>query len=229
MTIHNPHKLLVVDDDIVLQYLLEEFFRQYDLEISCLSNGTEIQKHLRYQQPDIIVLDIIMPGKNGLYWLAWLQKHYPQIPVVILSAQSKADERLQGLELGAIDYLTKPFHPKELLIRVRRILNITQPEASNFFKIGEQFFDPKRELLLNSGQSIKLTTLDAKLLTFLCKHEGEILTRDAISHALHNLEHDPMDRKIDMQVTRLRKKIEPDPSTPRHLHTVWRKGYRFTF
>lgn len=229
MTIHNPYKLLVVDDDIVLQNLLEEFFRQYDLETACLSSGEEIKKYLNYQQPDIIVLDIIMPGKNGLYWLAWLQKHYPQIPVLILSAQSKADERLQGLELGAIDYLTKPFHPKELLIRVRRILNIKQPEVSNFFKIGEQFFDPKRELLLNSGQSIKLTTLDAKLLAFLCKHEGETLTRDSISHALHNIEHDPMDRKIDMQVTRLRKKIEPDPGTPRHLHTVWRKGYRFTF
>lgn len=209
--------------------MLEEYLSPHGFDISCLSNGDGIEASLTARMPTLILLDVILPGKNGLYWLAFLKKNYPHLPVIILSAQSEANDRLRGLELGADDYLVKPFHPKELLIRIRKALGINQPESNGYIKIGDQFFNPDRELLLSKGQTIKLTTLDTKLLTFLCQNAGQTLSRDAISQALHGSEIDPMDRKIDMQITRLRKKIEPDPGTPQHLHTVWRKGYRFSF
>ncbi|MBU0656965.1 MAG: response regulator transcription factor [Gammaproteobacteria bacterium] len=222
-------RILIVDDDEILQNLLEEYLRPHGFKISCLSSGAKIADHLKINLPDLILLDIIMPGKNGLYWLAYLKRLHPHLPVLMLSAQSGANDRLRGLELGADDYLIKPFHPKELLIRLRKILGIKQPQANGYIKIGEQFFNPERELLLGKGQTIKLTTQEARLLTFFCKNAGQTLTRDALSQALHGSDHAPMDRKIDMQITRLRKKLEPDLGTPRHLHTVWRKGYRFTF
>lgn len=197
-------------------------------KIHSLPNGEGLQDFLQAQTPDLIILDIMMPGRNGLYWLSWLKDNHPEIPVLIMSAKDSMDDRMQGLELGAEDYLTKPFHPKELLIRLRNILRNKPAHKDQLIKIGEHYFDPAHERLIRQNTAIKLTSLETRLLEFFCQNAGQTLTRDAISIALHGNEHHPMDRGIDMHINRLRKKIEGDISQPRYLHTVWRKGYRLT-
>ncbi|HRJ54274.1 MAG TPA: response regulator transcription factor [Candidatus Thiothrix moscowensis] len=225
---HDSRNILIVDDDSVLQKLLEEYLPLHGFAVQGIANGDKIEDYLYAYSPALVVLDIVLPGKSGLYWLKHLKTVYPQLPVLVLSAQGNAIDRLRGLELGASDYLTKPFHPKELLIRIRNILYGYPTTSHGTLRIGEHLFDPERELLLSKGGVVKLTSLDNQLLHFFCQHPGKILSRDAISHALHGNDHAPLDRSIDMRINRLRKKLEADLSNPRHLHTVWRKGYRFT-
>ena len=222
-------QILLVDDDILLHKLLEEYLCQNDYHIDALQCGEEISEFLQHQQPDFILLDIMMPGKDGLHWLRWLKKYHEHIPVMLLSAKKSAQERLQGLEFGADDYLTKPFHPKELLIRIRNIMR-DRPLANGrvIHKIGSSFFDPVHEHLERDNTTIKLTTQESGLLQFFCQNPGQILTRDAISLALYGNDYQPMNRSIDMTINRLRKKLDDNATTPRYLCTVWRKGYRLT-
>lgn len=221
------HRILLVDDDILLQKLLEEYLCAQNYQIDALLCGEEISNFFLYQKPDLILLDIMMPGKDGLHWLLWLKTHYPQIPVMLLSAKKSAQERLQGLELGAEDYLTKPFHPKELLIRIRNIMrHKTLHNGYVIHQIGSNLFDPVHEHLERDNTFIKLTTQESNLLDFFCQHPGKILTRDAISHAMNGNDYHPMNRSIDMTINRLRTKLADHP--PRYLCTVWRKGYRLT-
>lgn len=222
-------RILLVDDDVLLHKLLEEYFAECDYQFHALSNGEKIINFFRQHQPDIILLDIMMPGgKDGLYWLGWLKEQYPQIPVMLLSAKKSAQERLQGLETGADDYLTKPFHPKELLIRIRNIMRHAPQKNGHMIQIGSNLFDPRHERLERDNTSIKLTTLETSLLLFFCRNAGQILTRDAISLAMNGNDHQPMNRSIDMTINRLRKKLGDDANSPQHLCTVWRKGYRLT-
>lgn len=222
-------QILLVDDDLLLHKLLEEYFVELGYQIHALPNGEEISDFFQHHQPDIILLDIMMPGgKDGLYWLGWLKEQYPQIPVMLLSAKKSAQERLQGLEIGADDYLTKPFHPKELLIRIRNIMRHAPQKNGHMIQIGSNLFDPTRERLERDNTIIKLTTQESSLLLFFCQNSGQTLTRDAISHAMNGNEHQPMNRSIDMTINRLRKKLGDDATDPQHLCTVWRKGYRLT-
>lgn len=221
------HHILLVDDDILLRVLLEEFVVMHGCVLHSLGQGDEMVEYLQGQQPDLIALDIMMPGKDGLYWLGWLRDNHPLMPVLLLSTRASARDRLKGLELGADDYLIKPFHPKEFLIRVGHILRNTAMPRSILTQIGEYQFDPVHECLFHRDAQIRLTTLETRLLSFFCQHSGQTLTRDAISHALTGNEHQPLNRSIDMAVNRLRKKLGEDLAAPKHLHTVWRKGYRF--
>ncbi len=222
-------RILLVDDDLLLHQLLEEYLCQHDYQIDALSCGEEIINFLQHQRPDFILLDIMMPGQDGLHWLKWLKKHHKHMPVMLLSAKKSAEERLQGLELGADDYLTKPFHPKELLIRIRNIMRDKPLNNGRVIhKIGRSLFDPVHEHLEREDTTIKLTTQESGLLQFFCQNPGQILTRDAISHAMYGNEYQPMNRRIDMTINRLRKKLDDNTSTPRYLCTVWRKGYRLT-
>lgn len=228
LTTCEGHSILIVDDDLVLQELLGQFLHQQGFQVTHAKNGEEASRILPQHTPALIILDIIMPGKNGLYWLQWIKQNCPHMPVLILSSQSSDQERIQGLELGAEDYLTKPFHPRELLIRVRNILRLYSNNGKKTFMIGSCLFDPERELLIRwETVPTKLTPADTQLLLFFCQNAGQTLTRDAISHALHGNEHNPLDRKIDMQINRLKKRIGNTIDVSKHLQTVWRKGYRF--
>lgn len=221
------HHILLVDDDILLRVLLEEFVVTHGCLLHSLGQGDHLVEYLQNQQPDLIALDIMMPGKDGLYWLAWLRDHYPLLPVLLLSTKASARDRLKGLELGAEDYLIKPFHPKEFLIRAGHILRNKSIPRRTLTQIGEYQFDPLHECLFHHDRQIRLTTLETRLLSFFCQNAGQTLTRDAISHALTGNEHQPLNRSIDMAINRLRKKLGENLTAPKHLYTVWRKGYRF--
>lgn len=223
---NNLHHILLVDDDSFLHKLVGELLSAHQCRIEVITNGEEIYPSLQAKIPDLIIMDILMPGRNGLYWLCWIKENYPQIPVLILSARNSADDRITGLEMGAEDYLTKPFHPKELLIRVRNILRHRTKPNNHLIRIGHHYFDPVHELFIRDNNPVKLTSSESHLLEFFCQHTGQTLTRDDISYALHGSEYHPMKRSIDMHVNRLRRKIGDDPANPRYLLTVWRKGYR---
>lgn len=222
------HKILLVDDDILLHALLQEYLTAHDYSIHGLLNGEEIDKFCQNNQPDLILLDIMLPGKDGLHWLEWIKKNHPHLPVMLLSAKKSPDERLAGLEIGADDYLTKPFHPKELLIRIQNIIRHIPTKPNNFIVIGNNLFDPMNSKLERDSTIIKLTTQENHLLQLFCQNTGQILTRDAISYALNGNEHQPLNRGIDMTINRLRKKLGDKAHNPTHLRTIWRKGYRLT-
>jgi DNA-binding response OmpR family regulator len=229
----NLTKVLVIDDDPVLRAFVEAFLVQHGCTVSSAEDGDTACSKLASQLPEIIVLDIVMPGRDGLFWLGWLKENHPQIPVIILSSKTSPDDRVTGLELGADDYLSKPFHPRELLIRINLVLGRSAQEISNVqpaLKIGDCYFHPDEELLIHKENTpqIRLSPAETRLLLFFCRHAGTVLTRDAISFSMHGNEHHPLDRRIDMQINRLRKKLNSITDASRHLHTVWRKGYRFT-
>ena len=224
---HNTprREILLVDDDVVLHALLQEYLTAHHYHIHTLLSGEEIEGFCQYSQPDLILLDIMLPGKDGLHWLEWIKKNHPHLPVMLLSAKKSADERLAGLEVGADDYLIKPFHPKELLIRLQKIIR-HPPTPNNLIAIGDNLFYPLHEKLERDGTVIKLTTQETRLLEFFCQNAEQVLTRDAISHAMSGNEHLPLNRSIDMTINRLRKKLGDDAHAPQHLRTIWRKGYR---
>ncbi|SEA18229.1 two-component system, OmpR family, phosphate regulon response regulator OmpR [Thiothrix caldifontis] len=221
-------QILLVDDDLLLHKLLAEYLLGHHYHLHTLPNGEGISNFCQHQQPDIILLDIMMPGEDGIHWLKWLKANHPTIPVMLLSAKKSAQERLQGLEVGADDYLTKPFHPKELLIRMHNIMRHQPVKHIQTIKIGSNVFDPEQEKLERDNTIIKLTAQETSLLRFLCQNAGQILTRDAISHAINGNDYHPLNRSIDMTINRLRKKLGDDAHSPQYLRTIWRKGYRLT-
>lgn len=222
-----PSKILLVDDDEVLQQLLQEFLTSQGYLVSILSNGESVARFLDENSVDVIVMDILLPGQDGLHWLTWVKKNYQSLPVLILSSQRAVDDRIAGLQLGAEDYLIKPFHMTELLLRLKTVLRHKRPAEIKLSQSYNYCFDPEHALFFRDGKTIKLTTTETRLMRFLFDHAGKIVTRDEISEALRGNSHHPLDRSIDVHMNRLRKKIEDKPNLPKYLNTVWGKGYRF--
>jgi|JI6StandDraft_1071083.scaffolds.fasta_scaffold00487_17 DNA-binding response OmpR family regulator len=220
-------KILLVDDDEVLQQLLQEFLTHQGYTVFVLTKGEELAEFLSLNLIDVIVMDILLPGESGLHWLAWVKQNYSLLPVLVLSSQTAVDDRIAGLQLGADDYLIKPFHMTELLLRLKTILRNKRPIEIKPNSSYTYCFDPEHALFFRDGKTIKLTTTETRLMRFLFDHAGKIVTRDEISEALRGNSHHPLDRSIDVHMNRLRKKIEDKPNLPKYLNTVWGKGYRF--
>ena len=219
-------RVLLVDDDEVLQQLLQEFLTHQGYTVFTLESGEEIAGFLSFNSVDVVVMDILLPGESGLHWLAWVKQNY-KLPVFILSSQKAVDDRIAGLQLGADDYLIKPFHLTELLLRLKNILRNRGQADATLNQSYAYCFAPEHALFFRDGKTIKLTTTETRLMRFLFDHAGKIVTRDEISEALRGNSHHPLDRSIDVHMNRLRKKIEDKPNLPKYLNTVWGKGYRF--
>lgn len=208
---------------------MHTYLEQQGYQIDSLYEGESLDVFLEKNHVDLVILDLVLPGRNGLDWLAWLNKKQPSLPVIILSAEQNVEMRIATLAAGAVDYLAKPFHPIELLLRIKNILRIHQPQPQTTSKLADyQYcFDAEHALFFRANTTIKLTTTETLLLKFFFEHVGEIVSRDTISEALRGSRHHPLDRSIDVHINRLRKKIEERPSLPKYLNTVWGKGYRF--
>ena len=181
---------------------------------------------------DILIIDIMMPGESGLQLLERIRKE-TNVPVIFLSAKGESKDKISGLEIGADDYLSKPFEPKELLLRLERLLIRNNRESLNEprgrIEIGNKIFDLNRLELYQKNQLIKLTNLESRLLNFFVCNPEKTISREMVINSL-DLSQGKKDlnkRNVDVQITRLRKKIEPDPTNPRYLKTVRGKGYRF--
>lgn len=219
-----PH-VLVVDDDTRLRGLLQKFLSENGFRVSTAKDAADARERLAALAFDLIVLDLMMPGESGLDFAADLRTR-STVPILMLTAMGETEHRIAGLERGADDYLSKPFEPRELLLRLRSILRrVPQPtpdKALEEIRMGEATYDPKRERLSRKGRDIRLTSIEAALLNALAEMPGGILTREEL---IARTGASGGGRAIDVQVTRLRRKIEPDPRFPRYLQTVRGRGY----
>ncbi len=228
-------QILVVDDDPALRELLERYLGEQGFAVSAVPDGTAMDEHLARENADLIVLDLMLPGEDGLN-IAQRLRGNCDIPILMLSARGEEVDRIVGLEVGADDYLPKPFNPRELLARIRAILRRRQhepaPDTSRTDSVRHSFgpydLDLTTRELARGGETIALTNGEFALLKIFVEHPNRVLSRDALVDRLKGYERSPYDRSIDVRVTRLRRKIEADPAAPVYIRTVWGEGYRFT-
>jgi len=217
-----PH-ILVVDDDARLRNLLSKFLGENGFLVSVASDAADARTKMKKLTFDLIVLDLMMPGESGLDFAQDLRRR-DQVPILMLTAMGEIEDRIGGLERGADDYLVKPFEPRELLLRLNNIIKrapVTRQPAQDVL-MGDVLFRPDRQELSRSGEPLRLTDVEAALLGALARRPGDILSREQLIH-LTGASGDG--RAIDVQVTRLRRKIEQNPKLPRYLQTVRGKGY----
>jgi DNA-binding response OmpR family regulator len=225
-------KLLVVDDDPEILELTQEYLSKQGFSVACVPSGEAMTEYLEQQAVDLIILDLMLPGEHGLT-LARRLKQAGDIPIIIVSAQGDDVDRIVGLEVGADDYIGKPFNPRELLARVRAVLRrVRRPgeaveDGENSVVFGPFLLDLESHQLLRNGTQVALTSGEFDLLAILAQHPNKVLHRDRILDLLTGAERSPFDRSIDVRVTRLRSKIEPDASNPVYIKTIWGKGYMF--
>jgi two-component system phosphate regulon response regulator OmpR len=223
--------LLVVDDDPEIRELTDAYLTKQGFRVSCVDSGEAMDAHLAQHSVDLIILDLMLPGEHGLSIAQRLKDN--GVPIVIVSAAADDVDRIVGLEVGADDYLTKPFNPRELLARIRAVLRRSQgggaaaERAEDRIRFGRFELDMASHQLEREGVSVPLTSGEFDLLAILVKHPNKVLDRDRILDLLTGAERSPFDRSIDVRVTRLRAKIEPDPSVPVYIKTIWGKGYMF--
>ncbi|MBO0711445.1 MAG: response regulator [Acetobacteraceae bacterium] len=218
--------ILVVDDDARLRVLLSRYLADNGFRVTTAENATEARDRLRFLSPDLIVLDIMMPGESGLGLTEALRRENNAVPVLLLTARGSPEDRIDGFEAGADDYLAKGSDPRELVLRIRAMLRrVTLPAGppAGPVRLGAAEFDPDRGELRDSAGPIRLTGGETALLAALARKPNEVLSREELAAALGM--DDAGERAIDVQVTRLRRKIEPDPREPRFLHTVRGRGY----
>jgi two-component system phosphate regulon response regulator OmpR len=222
-----PH-ILVVDDDTRLRELLKSFLSRNGFRVTAASSAKEARERLQGLDFDLIVLDVMMPGETGLDFAGALRKQ-GDVPILMLTAMGDPKDRIAGLEKGVDDYLGKPFEPRELLLRIQSVLRRGRPigavggEAVRLVNFGPMEFDLELGELKHKGKRVALTDAETALLKALAQRIGEVLSREALGKSVGGAGNE---RAIDVQVTRLRRKIEPDPSFPRYLRTVRGQGYR---
>lgn len=229
-----PH-ILIVDDDYSIRSILAEFLQSHGLITFQAANGAEMFSALKRESIDLILLDLMMPGDDGLTLCRRLQNGY-QIPVIILTAVDSETDRIIGLELGADDYVTKPFSSRELLARIRNILRRfgddprkTAEKKPTSYRFADWTIDSKRRTLFSpDGTLIVLTSTEFDLLMVFVENSQRVLNRDALLDALHGRTSHQFDRAIDVQISRLRRKIETDPQNPEFIKTIRNEGYFFT-
>ena len=221
--------ILVVDDDARLRSLLQRFLAEAGFRVTTAENAAMARDRLRFLHPDLMVLDVMMPGESGLSLTQSVKDDAADIPIILLTAAGSPEDRIAGFEAGADDYLPKPFDPRELVLRIRAMLRrtpivVAAPEPSlGPVQLGPMMFDPARGELRGALGPVRLTSGEAALLTAMAARAHEVMSREEIAAALGTDE--SSERAIDVQMTRLRRKIEQDPRDPRFLHTVRGRGY----
>ena len=223
---HKPH-ILIVDDDERLRTLLKKFLRERDFQVSTAPDTATAREILKFFIFDLMILDVMMPVETGFDFIQQLRgqsQRFQRIPILFLTAMGEVDHRIEGLSYGADDYLPKPFDPRELMLRIQSILKRSKPiEGSTKIKMGAIEYDYENNHLSSNGQPIPLTTVESSLLKILARNPGNPLSREELVELYGEEDMNP--RTIDVQMTRLRRKIEADPKIPRYLQTVRGKGY----
>ncbi|NCC27177.1 MAG: response regulator [Gammaproteobacteria bacterium] len=229
-----PIRILVVDDDAALRALLGDYLAGEGFSVGGAEDGVAMDAWLTEHETDLVILDLMLPGEDGLT-LARRLRARTDVPIIMLSARGDDIDRIVGLEVGADDYMPKPFNPRELLARIRAVLRRRAPSApagsredEGVIRFGAYRLDLGQRELRRGDQPVVLTSGELELLRILAEHPDRILDRDLLLDLLKGYERSPFDRSIDVQIARLRAKIEPDTKRPRYIRTIWGKGYMFT-
>ena len=224
MTAEAPH-ILVVDDDNRLRELLRKYLTDKGFRVTAAADAKQARERLAGLAFDLIVCDIMMPGESGLALTQSLRQE-SSVPILLLTAMSEAQHRIAGLEQGADDYLAKPFEPRELVLRIQSVLRRTRDARAQtprrLLRFGPHAFDLDRRELKRGQEEIRLTAAEAELLAALAQRAGQAVSREELSQQPSA---EGSGRAVDVQITRLRRKIEPDPRFPRYLQTVRGRGY----
>jgi two-component system phosphate regulon response regulator OmpR len=228
-------KILVVDDDLRLRDLLNRYLGEQGFAVRTVADAHGMDKLLAHERFDLLVLDLMLPGEDGLSICRRLRGTKSAIPIIMLTAKGEDVDRIIGLEMGADDYLPKPFNPRELVARVHAVLRRQAaagppgaPAADGApVRFGGMTVDLAKRTLLRDGKELSLTTGEFALLKVLVTHPRTPLSRDKLMELARGREYEVFDRAIDVQVSRLRKLVEPDPAKPTYIQTVWGFGYVF--
>ena len=230
----DKQRILVVDDDLRLRDLLVRYLGEQGYAVQAANDGAAMDKLLARERFDLLVLDLMLPGEDGLAICRRLRGAGEQMAIVMLTARGDEVDRIVGLEMGADDYLPKPFNPRELLARINAVLrrraparHPAAPARGEAFDFGEFRLEPGTRRLVRGGEPVALTSGEFALLHALVTHARQPMSRDKLMELARGREIGAFDRSIDVQVSRLRKLIEPDPAKPRFIQTVWGFGYVF--
>jgi len=221
-------EILVVEDESRIAHIVRDYLERAGYRVVIASNGADALAMARSRRPDLIVLDLGLPRMDGLEVTKTLRKQ-SNVPIIMLTARVDESDKLVGLELGADDYVTKPFSPKELVARVRAVFRRInpQPDPSTVIRAGEVELDRLRMQVTAQNRRIEVTPTEFELLATLARQPGRVFTRGQLLDAIRGLEAESFDRAVDVHVKNLRRKLEPDPRNPRYVLTVYGVGYKF--
>ena len=233
-----PQKILVLDDDMRLRELLKRYLNEQGFSVEAVPDAAALDRLMARERFDLLVLDLMLPGEDGLSICRRIRAGSNDIPIIILTAKGDDVDRIMGLEMGADDYLSKPFNPRELLARVHAVLRrqpaSTLPSAPgalnggrSLVKFGPFEFNLANRTLTRDGTPVSLTSGEYALLRVLVSHPRDPLSREKLMDMARGREHEVFDRSIDVQISRLRRLIEEDSGKPRYIQTVWGFGYVF--
>jgi DNA-binding response OmpR family regulator len=226
-------RILVVDDEPNIREVVELYLRREGFEVDTAADGAAALQALEGHRPDLIVLDLMLPLLNGMQLTRTLRESNYGVPIIMLTAKGEEDDRIAGLELGADDYVTKPFSPKELVARVKAVLRRANAKSSGEasaqpITIGQVTANPSTRQVWVRGQEIVLTAKEFDLLWFLMSHPGQVFTRDQVLDKVWGFDFFGDASTVTVHVRRLREKIETQPTKPAYILTVWGVGYKFT-
>jgi DNA-binding response OmpR family regulator len=222
------NKILIVEDETKIARTLSLYLEQAGFTVTISPTGTDALPSFRREQPDLLILDLSLPGMDGLDVAREIRRG-GNTPIIMLTARSEEADKLVGLELGADDYVTKPFSPREVVARVRTVLRRAQPTPSQFevITVGDVSLDPARRAVQVSDRAVELTPSEFELLSAFVRHPGQVFTRLQLLDLTQGEAYEGYERTIDQHIKNLRKKIEPDLSSPRYILTIHGVGYKF--
>ena len=232
MTKVTSPKILVVDDDVRLRDLLSRYLTEQGFQVTALADTSQLDRKLQRDPPHLLVLDLMLPGEDGLAACRRLRGAGETVPIIMLTAKGEDVDRIVGLEMGADDYLPKPFNPRELVARIHAVLRRHgerpapgAPTGEGRIPFGGHMLDLAARTLERDGEVKALTTGEFSLINVFARHPRQPLAREKLMLLARGRDHEVFDRAIDVQVSRLRKLIEVDPAAPRYIQTVWGFGY----
>jgi DNA-binding response OmpR family regulator len=219
--------ILIIDDDAKLNQLLKDFLKDFGYAVITATRPTKGLKKLQQESPDLVILDIMLPEIDG-FEVCRAIRQTSKIPIIMLTARGEVTDKVVGLELGADDYLAKPFEPRELVARIQSVLRRSQQLSDNQTLMFERLtIDPDKRLALLDGNPVDLTTNEFTALALLARNAGKVLNRDQILQELRGMDCDAFNRSVDIAVSRLRQKLNDNPRSPEFIKTIWGSGYVF--
>lgn len=220
---------MLVEDDSALAELIASYLQRFEYDVTVINRGDRALEGMHRLRPDLVILDLMLPGLDGLHVCRQLRDESPALPIIMLTARDKSDDQILGLETGADDYVAKPCEPRVLLARIRTLLRRslsaeTRHDAQQIV-LGQLLIDLSERQVQWRHQDVELSSGEYNLLLVLASHAGEVLSRDQLIQQLRGIEFNGIDRSVDVAISKLRRKFEDNPAEPRRIKTVWGKGY----